>query len=118
LLQFYKIDKSQLLVVHDDIDHPFGTLKLQFNRGHAGQNGVRNIAELLGNNEFARLKMGVGRPAHPGFAVADYVLSNFPKEQMAVLPKLMEVAADAIEAFILQGLAKASTQFNGPVNFE
>ncbi len=117
LMNFYKIQKENLLVVHDDIDLPFGSMKLHFNRGAGGQNGVKNISELFGNNEYARLKLGVGRPPHPDFAVADYVLGNFPKEELVNLDKVLETAADAIESFILDGLSKASTKFNGPVNF-
>lgn len=115
LMNFYKIPKENLLVIHDDIDLPFGTMKLQHNRGAGGQNGVKNISQLLGHSEYARLKMGVGRPAHPDFAVSDYVLGNFPKDEAAVLDRYLEAAADAVESFILEGLNKASTKFNGPV---
>ena len=80
LMNFYKIPKENLLVIQDDIDLPFGTMKIHHNRGPGGQNGVKNIAELFGNNEFTRLKLGIGRPPHPEFAVADYVLGNFPKD--------------------------------------
>lgn len=117
LLNFYKIPKENLLVVHDDIDLPFGTMKVHHNRGPGGQNGVKNIAELLGNNEFARLKLGIGRPPHPDFAVADYVLGNFPKEETVLLDQYLEKACDAIESFIFEGVNKASTKFNGAVKF-
>lgn len=115
LMNFYKIPKENLLVIHDDIDLPFGTMKLQHNRGAGGQNGVKSISQLLGHNEYARLKMGVGRPSHPDFAVSDYVLGNFPKDEAAVLDRYLEAAADAVESFIFEGLNKASTKFNGPV---
>lgn len=115
MMNFYKIPKENLLVIHDDIDLPFGTMKLQHNRGAGGQNGVKSISQLLGHSEYARLKMGVGRPSHPDFAVSDYVLGNFPKEEAAVLDRYLETAADAVESFILEGLNKASTKFNGPV---
>lgn len=117
LMNFYKIPKENLLVVHDDIDLPFGSMKLQHNRGPGGQNGVKNISELLGNNEYTRLKLGVGRPAHPEFAIHDYVLGNFPKEEAVLLDQYLEKACDAIEGFIFEGLSKASTKFNGPVKF-
>ena len=117
LLNFYKIPKENLLVIHDDIDLPFGTMKIHHNRGPGGQNGVKNIAELLGNNEFTRLKLGIGRPPHPDFAVADYVLGNFPKEETVLLDQYLEKACDAIESFIFEGINKASTNFNGAVKF-
>lgn len=117
LLNFYKIPKENMLVIHDDIDQAFGSMKLHFNRGHGGQNGVRNITELLGHSEYARLKLGVGRPTHPGYDIGDYVLGNFPPEEAAVLNQYLEKASDAIESFIFEGLNKASTKFNGAVKF-
>jgi len=118
LMNFYKIPKENLLVVHDDIDLPFGSMKLQHNRGPGGQNGVRSISEFLGHNEYARLKLGVGRPPHPDFAISDYVLGNFPKEEALLLDRYLETACDAIESFIFDGLNKASTKFNGAVKFD
>jgi len=115
LLNFYKIEKQNMLVIHDDIDQPFGSMKLQFNRGHGGQNGVRNISELLGTAEYARLKLGVGRPSDPRFNVADYVLGQFAKPEQTQLSQYLETACDAIESFIFDGLNKASTKYNGPV---
>lgn len=112
LMNFYKIDKSKLLVVHDDIDQPFGGLKLQYKRGHGGQNGVRNISELLGGNDYYRLKLGVGRPPHPEFSVADYVLSNFNKSEQPVLDELLDKACGAIDSFIWDGPEKAASRFN------
>lgn len=117
LMNFYKISKENILVIHDDVDLPFGTIKLQFNRSSGGQNGVKSISEQLGNNEYARLKFGVGRPTHPDFAIADYVLGNFSKEEQLHLEALLEHASNAIESFILEGLNKASTKFNGAVKF-
>lgn len=115
LMNFYKISRENLLVVHDDIDLPFGSMKIHFNRGAGGQNGVKNISQLLGGNDFARLKLGVGRPPHPDFSVADYVLGNFPKEEQKQLDLYLQTAGDAIESFIFDGLNKASTKFNGAV---
>lgn len=115
LMNFYKIDRANLLVLHDEVDFPFGTIKMQFNRSAGGQNGVKNITQLLGTQEYARLRLGVGRPPHPDFALADYVLGNFSKEEQTNLDKVLDTASDAIESFILEGLNKASTKFNGPV---
>ena len=118
LMNFYKIPKENLLVVHDDIDLPFGSMKLQHNRGAGGQNGVKSITELLGTMEYARIKLGVGRPPHPEFAVSDYVLGNFPKEEAIFLDRLLEKTSGAIKSFIFEGLSKASTKFNGAVKFD
>lgn len=118
LMNFYKIPKENLLVIHDDIDLPFGSMRLQYNRSPGGQNGVKNISELLGHNEYARLKLGVGRPAHPDFAISDYVLSNFSQDEILVLNHYLKTACDAIESFIFEGLNKASTKFNAAVKFD
>lgn len=113
LMQFYKIERPNLIVVQDDIDQVFGAMKIQFNRGHGGQNGIRNISELFGAADYHRLKLGVGRPDHPGFDIGDYVLGNFPKDELSVLPKLLDKGCLAIESFIFDGASKAATQFNG-----
>lgn len=113
LMNFYKIHKENILVIHDDIDQIFGSLRFHKNRGHGGQNGVRSISELLGSADYSRLKMGVGRPTHPGFDIGDYVLSAFPQEEIARLPRVFEKACDGIECFIFKGLDRASTDFNG-----
>lgn len=113
LMHFYKIPKENILVVHDDIDQTFGSLRFHKNRGHGGQNGVRSISQVLGTQDYSRLKMGVGRPAHPDFDIGDYVLSNFSKEESPQLGKIFEKACDGIECFIFKGLDRASTDFNG-----
>lgn len=118
LMNFYKIPNENLLVVHDDVDLPFGSMKIHFNRGPGGQNGVKNISQLLGSNEYTRLKLGVGRPPHPDFDTGDYVLANFPKEEVVLLDQYFEKACDAIESFIFEGVNKASTNFNGAVKFK
>lgn len=117
LMNFYKIPKENLLVIHDEIDFPFGTMKLMFNRSPGGQNGVKSVSEQLGTNEYTRLRLGVSRPPHPEYAVSDWVLGNFPKEEAILMDQYLEKACDAIESFIFDGLSKASTKFNGPVKF-
>ncbi|MBC7743301.1 MAG: aminoacyl-tRNA hydrolase [Bdellovibrionaceae bacterium] len=114
-MAFYKIPLEQILIVHDDVDQPLGSMKFHKNRGHGGQNGVRNITELLGTMDYARLKIGVGRPEHPGFDIGDYVLSAFTKDEDKVLKKVVEKAIAGIECFIFKGLNQASTDFNGPL---
>lgn len=113
LMQFYKIQRPNLIVVQDDIDQAFGAMKIQFNRGHGGQNGIRNISELFGAADYHRLKLGVGRPEHPGFDIGDYVLGNFPKDELSILPKFLEKGSLAIESFIFDGASKAATKYNG-----
>ena len=115
LMNFYKISLENILVIHDDIDQPFGSMKFHKNRGHGGQNGIRHISEVLGTQDYARLKLGVGRPDHPEFDIGDYVLSAFPKSDAKLLNEVIEKACDGIECFIFKGLNQASTDFNGPL---
>ncbi|OFZ31330.1 MAG: aminoacyl-tRNA hydrolase [Bdellovibrionales bacterium RIFCSPHIGHO2_01_FULL_40_29] len=113
LMSFYKIPREKMLIIHDDIDQGFGSLRFHKNRGHGGQNGVRNITELLGSMEYSRLKIGIGRPTHPDFDIGDYVLSGFSKEETLLLPKIFEKACNGIECFISKGFDRACTDFNG-----
>ena len=112
LCAFYKIDPKNLIVLHDEIDQPFGNMKVATKRGHGGQNGIRDIHEKLGN-EYYRLRLGVSRPPDPRFDIADWVLSNFPKDEQQKLPDFLNVAADAAEYLVFHGYEKAATKFNG-----
>jgi peptidyl-tRNA hydrolase, PTH1 family len=111
-MNFYKIPLDNILVVQDDIDQPFGSIRYHKNRGHGGHNGIRNISELLGTADYTRLKLGVGRPPHPQMNVADYVLQKFNDQEQAELPDFLNKACDSIEYFIKEGLQKTSTKFN------
>lgn len=113
LLHYYKIPIENMCVAQDDIDQPFAQIKLQQNRGHGGHNGIKNISELLGHANYIRLKIGVGRPTIAKMDVADWVLQNFSQEEMSILPKLLELSIEAMEALVLQGYPKASSRFNG-----
>lgn len=95
-LNYYKIEPNALLVVHDDIDLPFGKLRVQVGGGSGGHNGIRSLERALGTNEFSRLKAGVGRP--PGSQdPADFVLRNFSKQERPEVDLLVEDAADVVE---------------------
>lgn len=111
-MAFYKIPIDNLLVIHDEIDQVFGQLKLQKARGHGGHNGVRNIHEKLGNNEYARLRLGVGRPSNPQMQVVDYVLQNFPREDEVKLAEFIGTACDVTMEFIESGFMKTQNKFN------
>ncbi len=112
LMAYYKIELDHVIVIHDDIDQPFLGMKIQKNRGHGGHNGIRDISEKLGTADYARIKLGVGRPPHPEMNVADYVLQKFNSEEMNQLPDLFQKTFDAFESIIFDGLQKASTKFN------
>jgi len=101
-----------LIVIHDDIDQPYGQMKIHKNRGHGGHNGIRSISALLGTADYLRLKLGVGRPENPQHNVADYVLGKFSSEEQKSLSDFLNKSGDALEALIQDGLQKASTKFN------
>lgn len=113
LMAYYKVELENLIVLHDEIDLPFEKMRFQKNRGAGGHNGLKSINERLGTQDYVRLKLGVGRPAHPEFAVADYVLQSFSKEEQSALGPFLEKAGDAIEDLVGLGLDKASTKYNG-----
>ncbi len=102
LISKYKIPIEDTIVVHDEIDFPFGKLKLKVGGGHAGHNGLRSIIEVLGSNEFHRLRFGVGRPENPNFQVSDYVLSNFLETEKDNLKELIDQAFEKLNDWILQ----------------
>ena len=111
LMAFYKIPLEQVIVVHDDIDQPFGAVKIHKNRGAGGHNGLKSINETLGTQDYVRLKLGVGRPPHPKMDVAAYVLQNFSAPEQDALHDYLSFAGDAIESIIFDGLSKAATKF-------
>lgn len=111
LVRYYKIPLPNLLVAYDDVDLPFGMLRIRPMGGAAGQKGMLSIIEKLGTQEFPRLRIGIGRP--PGHMdAAAYVLQNFSKDEIQNLPQLLERAVDAILCFVTQGLTTAMNQYN------
>lgn len=102
---------DRLLVVHDDLDLPLGTLRVRLRGGAGGHNGVRSIAASLGTGEFLRLKVGVGRPTE-GCPADEYVLSRFLPEEAPLLPAIVERAGDAVEAVLFEGPGAAMNRFH------
>jgi peptidyl-tRNA hydrolase, PTH1 family len=97
---FYKLELSDIIILHDDIELPFGTVSFKLGGGLAGHNGLRSIATFLGGTEFYRFRIGIGRPQHG--SVSDYVLSRFSSSERAQLPDLLQrsgrILHDCIEA--------------------
>jgi PTH1 family peptidyl-tRNA hydrolase len=108
---YHKILAGRIIVVHDEIDLPFGAIRLKCGGGDAGHNGIKSVASALRTAEFYRVRVGVGRP--PGRRVAaDHVLGDFTKTERKELPLLIERAADAVEALLENGLAAAQNEFH------
>jgi PTH1 family peptidyl-tRNA hydrolase len=111
LVKYYKVEVSRLIVVHDELDIPFDTLRLKVGGGHGGHNGIRDIAAALGTPDFARVRVGIGRP--PGRQpAADFVLRDFTATERATLPNLLADAADAVQQIATEGLAAAQLKFH------
>lgn len=114
LAQFYGVDPSQnLLVIHDELDLPAHTLRLKRGGGEGGHNGLRSISKACATKDYARLRVGVGRP--PGRQdPADYVLSDFPPRERAELGVTLEQAADAVETVVTLGFEAAQMRLHSP----
>ncbi len=114
LVRYYGVEGDRLLVVHDDIDVPFAKLKVQWSRGHGGNNGVRSTIGSLKTNDFWRLKIGVGRP--PGRTdPADFVLSRFAARERDQAEAAVYRAADVVDRFIRFG-GEDARQYAGELN--
>lgn len=111
LMAFYKCSLDDLLVLHDEVDLPFTKMRFQRNRGHGGHNGIRDIHAKVGS-DYARLKIGVGRPTIPQMEVADYVLQNFAPEQENDLNDFIGRSAEATLCFIEEGFQSAQNKYN------
>lgn len=109
-LRFHKLALSDLIVIHDDLDIPFGRVKLKEGGGHGGHNGLRSLAQELGSADFVRVRVGIGRPSRGD--VADYVLNNFPPDQLRELAPLCDGALAALATLLESGLAKAMSLYN------
>jgi peptidyl-tRNA hydrolase, PTH1 family len=114
LAHFYKIPLENLLVAHDDLDIPFGTIRIRPTGGPGGQRGMASTIEKLGTKDFPRLRLGIGRP--PGrMDPKAYVLQDFSKDEMKLLPDVLDRSTDAAFEFILKGLNAAMNKFNGDI---
>ncbi|MBN8657941.1 MAG: aminoacyl-tRNA hydrolase [Anaerolineae bacterium] len=114
LLHFYKIPLENLLIAHDDLDIPFGTIRIRPTGGPGGQRGMANTIEMLGTKDFPRLRLGIGRP--PGRMDAkDYVLQDFSKDELKLMPELLSRASDAALEFVMKGLNAAMNKYNGDI---
>ncbi len=110
IVDFFKVGMEDLIVVHDDMDLPFGRLRFKRRGGDGGHQGVRSIIEAIGGNTFRRLKVGIGRPPR-GMEVAEYVLCNFDEMQQAHLSEIRSRAAEALVVMLSEGLEAAMNRY-------
>lgn len=111
LIKFYKIPLKYLLVAYDDVDLPFEAIRMKPSGGSAGHRGMQNIIQQLGTQNFARLRLGVGR-AYGSKQAADYVLKPFSKEESEFLSVYIDRAAEAALSFVAEGIQRTMTEFN------
>ena len=108
---FYGVEPDHIVVIHDELDIPFGTLRVKLGGGDNGHNGLRSLRASLGTGDFYRVRAGIGRP--PGRQpVADFVLSNYSTTERAELPFQVGDAADAVVTLVTEGLDKTQSRFN------
>jgi len=114
LVHFYKMPLINILIAHDDLDLPPGTIRIRPDGGSAGQKGMTSILERLGTDEFPRLRLGVGRP--PGqMEPPDYVLQDFSNGERVIMTETLNRAVDAALTFVTEGLNAAMNKYNGSI---
>ncbi|MCK5100000.1 MAG: aminoacyl-tRNA hydrolase [Desulfobacteraceae bacterium] len=111
LASYFKINISNVIVVHDDIDLPFGRLRISKDRGHGGHNGIRSIIQALGTKDFTRIRVGIANPERLN-SVTGHVLGGFSKEETKSIDTLIEKAADASLSVIKNGALAAMNSYN------
>lgn len=113
LAKYFKIPAERVVVMHDELDLPLGTMKLKKGGGHGGHNGLRDIQKALGTPDFVRIRMGIGRP--PGrMEPAAYVLKPFGSSEKAEVELMQHNAIDAAETLVTRGLLEAQQRFHSP----
>ena len=116
LMQKYDLDIDDLIVIHDDIDLPFGKIRIKNSSGAGGHNGIKSIIDCLGTQDFVRIKIGISRPQREGEpaedTIVDYVLGNFEDEDKPLLKEVIKQAGDAVVCILKEDLVTAMNRFN------
>ena len=112
-VDFYKIPPDHVLVVSDDTALPLGRLRIRKKGSAGGHNGLKNIIQHLGTDQFPRLRVGVGEKPHPDYDMADWVLSKFTGEDKKAIDEAVKRAADAVECILAEGIDRGMGRFNG-----
>jgi PTH1 family peptidyl-tRNA hydrolase len=111
LRAFYKVPGDRIVVIHDELDIPFGDIRLKLGGGDNGHNGLRSVSGALGSREYYRIRIGIGRP--PGrMDPADFVLRDFSPAERDAVPLILSRSADAAEVLVERGLAVAQNDFH------
>lgn len=110
LVKTFNIKNEEIIIIHDDLDLELGRIKIKWDGGDGGHKGIKSIIEALGSKEFYRLKVGIGRD--PTMPPADYVLSDFKREEIESINRVLDLATDALYVFIHEGTEKAMSIYN------
>ena len=110
--RFYKIPPARVLVISDDVSLPVGRLRIRKNGSAGGHNGLKNIIQHLGTDQFPRVRVGVGQKPPPDYDLADWVLGKFQGEDKKVMDEAVKRAADAVECILKEGADRAMNRFN------
>lgn len=110
---FYKVPADHILVLSDDVSLPVGKLRIRRGGSAGGHNGLKNIIQHLGTDQFPRVKVGVGEKPHPDYDMADWVLGKFQGEDRKAIDQAVQRAADAVECLLREGPERAMSRFNG-----
>lgn len=109
----YQVATREILVIHDELDLPFGSLRLKHGGGHAGHNGLRSLAQELGGTDYSRLRLGIGRPDPDSVGtIVDYVLEAFPPSAEPELDRVLGMAVEAVRAVVESGFSAAANHVN------
>ena len=111
LLAYFKMDISNLIVIHDDLDLPFGKLRLKTGGGNAGHKGLKSIVTCLGSADFMRVRLGIGKPSDES-RIEDYVLERFESKEAAELQQIIQLAADAATDIVISGMQTAMAKYH------
>lgn len=114
IVEYYNIENNNVIIVHDDLDLPFGTVKFKLGGGHGGHNGLRSIDSHIGK-DYIRVRVGIGKPEHKS-DVANYVLSNFTKEELKVLEDIIPHTIKAIESLQDLSLEEVKSKYTIKAN--
>ncbi len=112
LISYFKIECDSLIVIHDDLDLPFQTIRLKKGGGEGGHKGLMSIVQHVGSTDFSRVRIGIGKPLRKGM-VEKYVLSPFAEEEQQVLPHVLAVACDVVGELIQSGIEAAMQRYHG-----
>ncbi len=111
IADYLNIEPADIIIIHDDIDLPLGTIRLKAGGGHAGHKGIISIIDSLANPDFVRVRIGIGKPRDKSI-VERYVLEQFDENEMKQLPEIMKAVSDAVTMVITSGIQAAMNQYN------